>query len=277
MPELPEAETILRQLRCRILGSTISKVWIGRQDIIRKGHDLIPWFRSATIGEIDRRGKSIVLSCRKVRDEQKYLVAELGMTGLLLFRDAGQGYERHTHAILSFEGGQEPELRYWNPRRFGRLSCFDARGLDQFLRRRFGPDPLALSEQEFSDLVHAFRGRVKALLMNQRKIAGIGNIYANEILHHAGVHPHARGCQLRQQTLSRLHASTIAILREAIDQGGSTIRDFLAPDGTSGQYQHRHRVYQQAGRLCANGCQTLVKRLRSERSSFFCPTCQKRR
>src|SRR5579883_721215 len=112
MPELPEAETVARQLRARILGATLKDCWVGRADIVRVGLPTLDWYRGTSLSRIERRGKSVVLSFSS-RNETRYLVAELGMTGLLLFGSPAPGYRKHTHLILSLAGGRESELCYW--------------------------------------------------------------------------------------------------------------------------------------------------------------------
>ncbi len=275
MPELPETEVILDQLRTNILGSTISGLRIERKDIIRTGLSSWPWYRGSQIREISRKGKSIVLSCSK-GNKTRYLLAELGMTGLFLFPRSALGRTKHLHIAITLEHSSVSYLYYWNPRRFGRVYLFDLQQLEQFLERRFGLDPFAMTPETFCRIIGQSRGRVKALLLNQHKIAGIGNIYANEILYRAGIHPHAKGIRLSKSSLTRLYQSTRSVLREAIAYGGSTIRDFCAPDGTSGRFQGHHAVYQKAGAPCPRGCRTTIRRLITERSSFFCPACQKR-
>jgi formamidopyrimidine-DNA glycosylase len=279
MPELPEAEVVARQLQRALPGARVKDCWIGRPDIVRQGLETLDWYRSAHIRTVERRGKSIVLGLIR-GTETRYLLAELGMTGLLLFQSPNESYQKHTHVILTFEGatGEPPvaELRYWNPRRFGRVYLLDGDGLKRFCTRRFGCDPLQVTAAEFLSLVKARRGRLKALFLHQQRIAGIGNIYANEILHRAGVHPHAVGHRLSRPAILRLHQSMRSVLTEAIHTGGSTIRDFLAPDGTPGLFQTLHRVYDRAGAPCPSGCGGTIRRMVTERSSFYCPRCQRR-
>jgi len=273
MPELPEAEVVARQIRSRLLGAQVTDVWIGRADIVREGYDTRSWYRDATLQSVDRYGKSVALgfvngqACR-------YVVAELGMTGLLLFRSTPTRHPQHIHVRLSFEGGHESELRYWNPRRFGRLSLLDKAGLDRYLTRRFGLDPMAASQQDFVRLLQVRRGRLKALLMHQQVIAGIGNIYANEILFRAGLHPNRQVSQLSVSQAETLYSLMREVLDEAIRCGGSSVRDFFAPDGSEGQYKRRHLVYGKEGQPCPNRCDGVIQRLRGERSSYFCPRCQ---
>jgi len=276
MPELPEAEVVVNQLRDRVLGAVLKDCWVGRPDIVRQGLATLDWYRGASITTVQRRGKSVVLGCLR-EHETRYLLAELGMTGLLLFRLPDASYQKHTHLVLSLDGGLEPELRYWNPRRFGRLYLFDRTGLERFLAKRFGCDPLSVSWEQFQQLVKGRRGRLKALLMQQQKIAGIGNIYANEILYRARLHPYRTASRLKTQTIKRLYDVMREVLLDAIRGGGSSVRDFLAPDGTEGQYQERHLVYDKAGEPCPAKCGKRIRRLVGERSSFYCPTCQRRK
>lgn len=274
MPELPEAEVVARQIRAKLTGSRVRELWIGRADIVRQGYSSQSWYVDARLESVVRYGKSIAMAFEKGR-EIRYLVAELGMTGLLLFASVAIKFPQHVHARLTFDGGQEPELRYWNPRRFGRLWFFDQAGLDQYVERRFGSDPLSVTLEEFTIRIGKRRGRLKSLLMQQQVIAGIGNIYANEILFRAGLHPHARADTLTLSSRKRLYHVTRAVLTEAIACGGSSVRDFLAPDGTKGEYKQRHLVYGKVSHPCANGCGATIRRLKGERSAFYCPRCQR--
>jgi formamidopyrimidine-DNA glycosylase len=279
MPELPEAEVVARQLRSTVLGATLKDCWVGRPDIVRQGLESLEWYRGARVAAVERTGKSVVLGLDRA-GERRYLVAELGMTGLLLFDTMDAPHHKHVHMILGLEGQpghpRPSELRYWNPRRFGRIHLLDRVGLEQFCRRRFGCDPLAVTAEEFARLVKARRGRLKAFFLHQQRIAGIGNIYANEILHRARIHPHAHGARLSRTAIAQLYAAMQTVLNEAIQAGGSTIRDFMAPDGSPGRFQHQHRVYNKAGLPCPSGCGRFIRRLVTERSSFYCPSCQRR-
>jgi formamidopyrimidine-DNA glycosylase len=273
MPELPEAEVVARQIRTRLLGARLSEVWVGRADIVREGLSNVSWYRDTILQSVQRFGKSVVLGFVN-KQACRYVVAELGMTGLLVFRSVPTKYPQHVHVRLLFEGSREPELRYWNPRRFGRLSLLDKTGLERYLTRRFGVDPLLVSKQDFVRVLRERRGRLKPLLMHQQVIAGIGNIYANEILFRARFHPNMQVSQLPVRKIERLYAIMREVLEEAILSGGSSVRDFFAPDGTEGQYKRCHLVYGKEGQPCPNRCGHVIRRLQSERSSFICPTCQ---
>lgn len=273
MPELPEAEVVAQQLRARLLGAQLTDCWVGRMDIVREGGRTLSWYRGARLETIERFGKSVAMGFSKA-GETRYLVAELGMTGLLLFPSAQTKHPQHVHVRLSFSGGQEPELRYWNPRRFGRLSLLDPSSLDRYVARRFGCNPLTVSRDAFTSLIKDRRGRLKPLLMHQQVIAGIGNIYANEILFRVGLHPNRLASTLKDPTIHRLYDIMQEVLRAAVDAGGSSVRDFYAPDGGEGQYKEQHLVYGKEGRPCPNRCGGVIRRLIGERSSFFCPICQ---
>jgi formamidopyrimidine-DNA glycosylase len=273
MPELPEAEVVARQIRANLLGAQLNDCWVGRADIVREGLSTFPWYHGAQLEEVARYGKSVALGFQN-GNELRYVVAELGMTGLLLFRAAQTKHPQHVHVRMSFTGGRESELRYWNPRRFGRLSLLDRAGLDRYRARRFGVDPVMVPRDEFVRLMRVRRGRLKPLLMHQQVIAGIGNIYANEILFRAKLHPNREVNRLRKATIETLYDTMQTVLRDAISCGGSSVKDFFAPDGTEGHYKQHHLVYGKEGQPCPNSCGQVIRRLQSERSSFVCPACQ---
>ena len=166
MPELPEAEVVAKHIRDRLLGAQLAEYRVLRDDIVREGLDTFPWYRGATLESVERWGKSVVLAFSR-KEDIRYLVAELGMTGLLLFEQAVISRTKHTHVRLCFQGGREPSLYYWNARRFGRLYLLDQAGLRRFTSRRFGSDPLAVDWESFWQILHGRRGRLKALLMHQ--------------------------------------------------------------------------------------------------------------
>ena len=275
MPELPEAEVAARQLRNRVVGATVRDCWVGRDDIVREGLSSVAWYRQSKITAVERQGKSVIFTFAR-NERARFLAAELGMTGLLVFQSTPTRHPQHTHFILYLDGGAEPEIRYWNPRRFGRLSLLDQAGLDRYTGRRFGYDPLAITMEEFLRLLGSTRSRLKSLLMHQQVIAGIGNIYINEILFRARLHPHQAANQLQAKAVARLYGIMGEVLREAIAMGGSSVRDYFAPDGTEGQFKSRHLVYAKTGEPCPNACGAVIRRTVGERTSFYCPTCQRR-
>ena len=276
MPELPEVEVVVQQLNTHVLGATIKTLTIPRSDIVRSGHSLAPWFQQAKITHIHRIGKCVLMTCQRSQNT-RYLLSELGMTGLWFFKADLASLPQHIHCTITLSGSKTKELHYWNPRRFGRLWLFELSGLESFRQRRFGPDALTITQEAFCHLVQATRGQLKAFLLNQHRLAGIGNIYANEILFRSRIHPCAKGNHLRRTSCQRLYHTMQHVLREGIAAGGSSIRDFCAPDGSRGHFQEAHQVYQKDGQPCPRGCPSQIKRLQQERSSFFCPSCQKKR
>src|SRR4051812_26961706 len=230
MPELPEAEVVARQLRVHLLGAQLNECLVGRADIVREGLTTLSWYYGAVLESVERYGKSVALGLKK-EDETRYVVAELGMTGLLLFRATQTKYPQHVHVCMSFTGGHESELRYWNPRRFGRISLLDRAGLAHYRARRFGIDPLTVPRDEFISLMEVRRGRLKPLLMHQQVIAGIGNIYANEILFRAKLHPNREVHRLRKATIMTLYDTMQTVLREAISCGGAREKEIYLPQG----------------------------------------------
>ena len=275
MPELPEAEVVRRQLHAAVVGSTIEHIRIGREDIIREGIESLSWYAGARVVDVQRHGKSVVLVCGRGAGK-RVVVVELGMTGLLLFAWESVPSAKHVHMSMKLANGPKPELWYWNARRFGRVFLLDREAWMAYRQRRFGRDPFTMTGAEFVDVIKSCRGRVKTALLNQPRIAGIGNIYANEVLFRSGIHPHARGSRLSGKRIRTLFETMQRVLEEAILMGGSSVRSFVAPDGTRGQFQGRHLVYQKNGAPCPNGCGSRIRGLMDERSSFVCPACQKR-
>ena len=276
MPELPEVEVILQQLKAHSLGGTIESFTIHRSDIVRTGQEIIPWLSRSKITDLYRKGKCIIFICTK-SGTSRAILSELGMTGLWFFQSTLASSRQHLHAHLTLSGAQATELHYWNPRRFGRLWFFELSELEAFVQRRFGPEALDIREHQFIQLLQTCRGRLKPFFLNQHRLAGLGNIYANEVLFRARIHPHAACYQLRTQSCRRLYHTMQEVLQEAMAAGGSSIRDFLAPNGSPGRFQEFHQVYHKEGLPCPHGCPSLIKRIQSERSSFYCATCQKKR
>ena len=270
MPELPEAEVVAQQLRTHLLGAQLSECWVGRADIVREGLSTLSWYHGARLEGVERYGKSVALEFEN-KGELRYVVAELGMTGLLLFRDTQTKHPQHVHVRMSFTGGMNQNYAIGTLGGSDGCLCSIGAGLDRYRARRFGVDPLTVPRDEFVRLLQARRGRLKPLLMHQQVIAGIGNIYANEILFRARLHPNREVSRLRGSTIDTLYDTMQTVLHEAIACGGSSVKDFYAPDGTEGRYKRRHLVYGKEGQPCSNRCGRMIRRLQSERSSFFVP------
>jgi formamidopyrimidine-DNA glycosylase len=205
-------------------------------------------------------------------EPESALLVHLGMTGLLMPRPGREPPAKHTHVVMQLDDGRE--LRYIDARRFGRMAYLSGEGLQTELRR-FGVDPLETRLEEFTQSIHRRRARIKALLLDQHVLRGVGNIYADESLWKAKIHPAHLGARLKPAQLAELYRALQEILRKAIVLRGSSISDFLDAEGVPGDYQRHHRVYDREGKGCVR-CKTPIRRVVvAGRSSYFCPQCQK--
>ena len=270
MPELPEVETVRRSLLARVVGALISGVEV-RERRLRK--PISSDFESRLVGRrieaIDRRGKYLLLSL----DDGAILLVHLGMSGSLTLAPDDAVFEPHDHVRLRF--ASELALTFNDPRRFGLMQVGNLEDLSEL--QNVGIDPLAVkwSAAEWRNAVRGRRLPIKNLLMDQRLLAGIGNIYASEMLYRAGIRPRRRADRLRRQEIERLARAVREILERAVRLGGSSISDFRDGDGRPGYFQIHHAVYDRAGDPCRRCGATIRRIVMSGRSSFYCPTCQK--
>ncbi len=264
MPELPEVETVARSL-APLVGRRILSAEFRCLRVLRGGNpdEMARRLRGRKIGRIQRYGKFLVLSL----EGGGYLLVHLGMTGrLLLGGDPG----KHTHAIVTLDRGV---LLYDDSRQFGCLQYSR-----EFPERvtKLGPEPLEVSVEDFAAGLRRRKTRIKSLLLNQAFLRGIGNIYADEALFRAGIHPLAMAARIRGERARHLHEAIGAVLTEAIAAGGSSISDYVDAEGRKGFFQFNHRVYQRTGEPCLT-CSAPIRRIVvAQRSSHFCPKCQKR-
>jgi formamidopyrimidine-DNA glycosylase len=270
MPELPEAETIARQLQRELAGRTLGDVHLARTDIVHGDPaplgELLPGRR---VVRVYRRAKQVVLELAP----PVQLVFRLGMTGRLTVIPADAETEPHTHfrATVAETGC---ELRFRDPRRFGGIWVL-REGSDYVGRRlgEVGIEPLDATVRQFREVLSR-RRQIKALLLDQTAIAGLGNIYCDESLHAAGIHPLTPAESLAPQRAARLLRTIKSTLRRAIRFNGSTLMDYRDADGREGSFQRLHRVYQREGKPCKT-CKTPIRRIiAAGRSTFFCPRCQ---
>ena len=261
MPELPEVETIVRGLEASLAGRRILAAEFLCPRIVRGTPERIV---GKTIHGIRRHGKFILID---FADSGSDLAIHLGMTGKLLM-NAELG--PHSHAVLTLDRGV---LVYDDIRQFGRIE-FSA---DLAARmERLGPDPLALDAEAFIARLRARRAMIKPLLLNQRFLRGMGNIYTDEALFRAGVHPRAQSWRLSRERAARLHAAIGEVLLESIASGGSSVSDYVDSQGRRGSFQLRHLVYGKEGQPCPR-CRAPIRRiLVAQRGTHFCPRCQKR-
>lgn len=275
MPELPEVETVARSLR-QLLGSAgLAAVELRRPDMLRGRPEHFAALAGCRIAAIHRAGKLLIFDLAPGGPSAAtrwQLGVHLGMTGSLCIFPAGAPLQSHTHAILQLDDGRELRLR--DPRRFGRLAVAAAGEPPAALGLAGGREPLEIDAADFVALFRGRRAPIKNLLLNQKLLRGVGNIYADESLHRAGIDPRAR--LLSQPRLRRLRLALRQVLEEAIAAGGSSIADYVSGDGRRGWFQLRHRVYGRQGRPCRR-CGAVIRRcVLAGRSAHFCPGCQRR-
>ncbi|HXR98702.1 MAG TPA: bifunctional DNA-formamidopyrimidine glycosylase/DNA-(apurinic or apyrimidinic site) lyase [Terriglobales bacterium] len=270
MPELPEVETIARGLRSALLGRRIAAIAHLRKSIYSGPASHI---ESAKVAAIERAGKYLVLSLHTGKKNWQLMI-HLGMTGQVLIVPACSERARHTHAVFILDDTREIHFR--DPRRFGRiaLAAAPAQGFAPSLGIAPGAEPLEVTPDVF---VALFRGRnapIKSALLNQSLLRGVGNIYADEALFRAAIHPRARN--ISKPRLLRLRNEIRAVLNAAIAAGGSSISDYVDSGGNPGAFHFQHQVYARTGEPCAT-CATPIRRIvLAGRSSHFCPRCQPR-
>jgi len=276
MPELPEVETVVRGLRASLPGRTILDVRLGKTDFIDDPVALGEQLPGSRILGVTRLGKFIAIDLvpggvASDAAERLYLVVHLGMTGQLMTRLAGDPVVPHTHVFLGLDDGRE--LRYTDVRRFGRMLLVPESKIAVF-RERLGAEPLEITLKEFCARFGSRGARVKALLLDQGILRGVGNIYADESLFRARIHPARIARKLTQVQLAALHQSVRKILTAAIRLRGSSVSDYVDSDGNRGEFQFRHRVYQREGKPCVRCGEKIRRVIVAGRSSHFCPRCQ---
>jgi formamidopyrimidine-DNA glycosylase len=285
MPELPEVETIVQGLRKSVVGKRIKAVQNDGCRVFDQ-RNFCKNLAGKKIKSVTRRGKFIVMEL----SENFYLLIHLGMTGGLFHQKTDEPEDKHDHLILKF-ADSKTELRYNDQRKFGRIrklktvngkQITDNRKLTTDNREliidlsQLGPEPLEITADEFAKLVGKRKGRIKTLLLNQNVIAGIGNIYSDEALFEARIHPLTPAHRISKPKLKDLHKAIQRILKKAILAGGSSVDSYTNLEGERGFFQLEHKVYAREGLKCKR-CGTKIKRIRiTQRSTHFCPKCQRR-
>jgi formamidopyrimidine-DNA glycosylase len=276
MPELPEVETVARGLRAVLPGRRVVEVRLKKTDFIDDPAAIEQHLPGARISAVKRYGKFLVLELESANPDERRtelaLLIHLGMTGQLVTCSPDVRVAPHTHVFFALDDGNE--LRYTDIRRFGSMQVLIDGARDKTLGS-LGLDPLEATEEQFAGALGSRRARVKALLLDQHVLRGMGNIYTDESLWCARIHPMRIGVTLKRDELHRLHRAVRDVLAEAIRLRGSSVSDYVDSEGRRGEFQLRHRVYQREGKKCFR-CQATIRRaIVAGRSSHFCPRCQR--
>jgi formamidopyrimidine-DNA glycosylase len=274
VPELPEVETISQGLRERALGRRILAVEVRHPGVIvGSAEQFAAELEGRAIVSVQRKGKALALELGAENAPPRYLLVRLGMTGQFTVRAREAPLEPHTHVLLAL--GEREELRFRDVRRFGRLrSCTRAELEAAF--DRLGPDAQQMTEEQFLSARRARRGAIKSWLMNQQLLAGLGNIYADESLFVAGIHPLAQPGRVSARKARRLFRAVRKVLEHAVKLQGTSFRDYVDIEGRPGNYELRLRVYQRTGEPCRRCGRPIRRMVIAGRSSHFCPRCQPR-
>ena len=265
VPELPEVQTVVDTLRPRIVGRVLMRIEHLRGDIVAPaGIDLAGLLDGRRVVDVRRRAKRIVLRL----DDGNRFYFHLGMTGRLTTTGPAEAVAPHTHFRAVLDGARE--LRFSDPRRFGGIFWLGQIGH----YRGLGPEPLSLRPGALHQRLTRTRRAIKTALLDQTIIAGLGNIYADEILHRAALHPLMPASALSPEQSRRLNRAIKLVLRRAIRAGGSSIRDYVDAAGRRGAFQTLHRVYDRAGQPCRTCRGLIVRIVVGGRSTHFCERCQ---
>ncbi len=269
MPELPEVEVIARGLHRSLMGRRIESVEHTDLTRLSEGADtLLPKLLGRSVERVYRRAKVLLMQL----DEGLVLAFHLKMTGRVVHGGA-RGSEKHDRLLLKLDDGSM--LSFSDMRKFGYIKSFGPGELEQWdFLKRCGPEPLETSAKDLARQVVKRKGRIKSLLLDQKVVVGVGNIYADEALFRAGIHPETRGIRISDVRAAKLFSELQGVLRQAISENGSSIRNYVNADGDAGAFQNNFNVYGRKGKEC-RACQSLLDAVKvGGRTSTFCPKCQ---
>lgn len=276
MPELPEVETIARTLAGDIENATFEDVDVRHECALEQpAEEFANRLRGRRILKVGRRGKLLML----LLDDGYIFVCHLRMTGRLYVPQAGDAPDTHTHLVFTMKGadGVIFPLYFKDVRKFGACRVQTPAELAQWpFYARLGPEPLEMSAEDLAGRLRDKRGRIKAVLLDQTVIAGLGNIYVDEALFRAGIRPDAQASSLSKKRIERLFEVVQDVLREAIEGCGSSIRDYVDGRGNAGSFQNCFRVYGRAGQPCLTCGKPLTKATVVGRTTVYCLHCQKK-
>jgi formamidopyrimidine-DNA glycosylase len=291
MPELPEVEVTRRRIEPKLIGRRICEIHATRapQVFLTRPQELAARLQGRVIDRLERRGKYLLIGL----DDGSRVLLHLGMTGqffmasaqsvrLLNAKTGGSRTpeklaaftpDKHTHLRVSFEDSGEPVF-FRDTRKFGRIQWL-ARGASEPRIDRLGPDALTCKGAMLFEATRKRKAVIKTLLLNQSVLAGVGNIYADEALFRARIAPTRPAYQLTQEQCTRLARAVVTVLERSIETGGSSISDYIQPDGSDGAYQNERRAYARRGEPCFRCATPIVRLVLGQRSAYYCPTCQK--
>jgi len=275
VPELPEVETIVRELAPRLEGYRIARARLAKTDVLRKVSKprLLRTLRGNTIEEVIRRAKHAVFRLASGHR----LVVQPRMTGSLVVYDRPLTKEEKKYAVLTCTLEDARLLVYGDVRRLGTVWLLDEKGWAAYTDR-IGPEPLedTFTPFVFADRLQGTRAAIKKAIMDQRRVAGVGNIYANEALYEAGIDPSKPTNKLSLDEFARLHAAVTSVLERAVDSSGTTVRDYRTGTGDRGRFQFELKVYGRGGEPCVTCGKKLVTTHTIDlRATTFCPNCQR--
>lgn len=273
MPELPEVETVRRTLNQLVVGKKVERVSVRLKRIIQRPDDTEAFallLEGQTLEAVERRGKFL-----RFQFEHYTMVSHLRMEGRYGLYGANDPLETHTHVVFHFTDGSE--LRYKDVRQFGTMHIFSRdEDLVSLPLSKLGLEPLdeAFTLKTFRETISRRTTKIKPLLLNQEYIVGIGNIYVDEALYTAGIHPERPANTLTAKELEKLHGAVVGTLSEAVAAGGSSIKSYVNGQGQAGQFQHRLQMYGREDQACYTCGQAIVKTVVAGRGTHYCPRCQ---
>jgi len=282
LPELPEVESVRHSLLPHLIGRQVARVIIGRTDIVTppaaESHLPAHMLQGQVLQRLDRIGKQLLLHAAS----GQAIGIHLGMTGQCTVLRPGEQPERSDHIHMRWQlvdparpAESSAELLFRDPRRFGELRWFACPEAVATFAARLGPDALAITGQDLFERAHSSRRAIKAVLLDQAVLAGVGNIYADEALHASHIRPRRAATRVTRAEYESLAAAIRAVLTSAVTAGGSTLRDYLDADGNRGSFAAAHRVYGRGGQPCLTCSATLKQCQVAQRTTVFCTNCQR--
>lgn len=269
MPELPEVEITKQGIMPYVINQSIEKIDIHHRSLRYPVSDALTLMEGQVITNVTRRAKYLLM-----HSDGFYLLIHLGMSGSLRISESDEPRKKHDHIVFKLSNGKE--LRYHDPRRFGFVQIYRGDETPDYLTK-LAPEPLSdeFNEAYFKKIIQNRKQPIKSFIMDQRFVVGVGNIYANEALFMSGIHPTKPTQDLKPKAQKILLDSIKTVLSRAIGEGGTTLKDFVQPDGTHGYFAHSLSVYGRDKAECVNCGVEIQKITIAQRSTYFCPICQK--